>query len=217
MYRYYLTQRPASPGAFPAAHDNPVVEVHNYDHRTFVSEIQCLAWGYIEYRQPLELYDISIYELMEAPAGEGLLEDRNGQKILTGDVVKVTGALPESNNGLFFAERSPRDPNWESEMYCLMRLRENGQPSTDYIAYWPNQNNQANTAEIEIVQNFPALAGLVQYFEDQIALTEERERRAKAADGKDFEGSWTEGYCSALRKHYEAVIERIQHRMEGHT
>ena len=162
MYRYYLTQRPASPGAFPAADDNPPEEVHNYDCRTFVPEIQCLAWGYVEYRRPLELYDVSIYELMEAPTGEGIMEDQNGRKILTGDVVRVTGAQPKADNGLFFVERSPRDPNWEPEMYCLMRLCENGRLSAAArnIAYWPNPNGQADTAKIEVLPDFRALQRL---------------------------------------------------------
>lgn len=216
MYRYYLTQRPAAPGAFPVVQDNPVVEAHNYDRRTFVPEIRCQAWGYIEYRKQLELYNVAIYELIEAPAGDGLMKDRNRKKIRTGDVVKVTGALPEEDNGLFFVERSPRDPNWASEIYCLMRLCEDGHPSTAErnIAYWPNPNGQADTAKIEIVADFPALGGLVQYFEDQIKAAEEREESAK---GKDFEGSWTEGYCSALRDHYSAIIGRIRKRMEGNT
>ena len=106
MYRYYLTQRPAAPGAFPVVQDNPVGEVHNYDRRTFIPEIRCQAWGYIEYRKQLELYNVAIYELIEAPAGDGLMKDRNRKKIRTGDVVKVTGALPEEDNGLFFVERS---------------------------------------------------------------------------------------------------------------
>lgn len=217
MYRYYLTQRPASPGAFPAADDNPPEEVHNYDCRTFVPEIQCLAWGYVEYRRPLELYDVSIYELMEAPTGEGIMEDQNGRKILTGDVVRVTGAQPKADNGLFFVERSPRDPNWEPEMYCLMRLCENGRLSSAArnIAYWPNPNGQADTAKIEVLPDFRALDGLIRHFKEEIKLTNEQERREKASKRKNFDGSWIEGYCAALRTHYEAVIERIRSRMEG--
>lgn len=45
--RYYSTQRPIGPGTFPGSYG--VVEIHNFDRRTFCEEIGREAWGYIEF------------------------------------------------------------------------------------------------------------------------------------------------------------------------
>ena len=48
MARYYSTQRPVMPGGFPRKAD--VVEIKNFDMKTFCEEIGKEAWGYIEYQ-----------------------------------------------------------------------------------------------------------------------------------------------------------------------
>lgn len=45
--RYYSTQRPVGPGTFPKLPENKVLEVHNFDAKTFCEEIGREAWGYI--------------------------------------------------------------------------------------------------------------------------------------------------------------------------
>lgn len=52
-YKYYSTQRPITPGAYPKPKNNPVVSIHNFDKPTFFEEIGDTAWGYIEYEKPL--------------------------------------------------------------------------------------------------------------------------------------------------------------------
>ena len=37
--RYYSTQRPVGPGTFPKLPENKVLEVHNFDAKTFCEEI----------------------------------------------------------------------------------------------------------------------------------------------------------------------------------
>lgn len=46
--RYYSTQRPVGPGTFPKLPENKVLEVHNFDAKTFCEEIGREAWGYID-------------------------------------------------------------------------------------------------------------------------------------------------------------------------
>ena len=65
-YRYYSTQRPLWPGAFPRSTKNKVVDITNYDRRTFVEELGREAWGCIEYERPLDPEDARDYELVEA-------------------------------------------------------------------------------------------------------------------------------------------------------
>jgi len=59
MERYYLTQRPPSPGAFPGK----PVNLKAFDARKHVDEIGRPAWGWVEYEQPLTDKQAADYEL----------------------------------------------------------------------------------------------------------------------------------------------------------
>ena len=59
LYRYYLKERPPSPGAQPRGQKNIV----SFDDRKFIDEAKSEAWGYVEYDKPLSAKDISEYEL----------------------------------------------------------------------------------------------------------------------------------------------------------
>lgn len=58
--RYYLTQRPPSPGAFPGK----PVRVVSFDSKKHVEAIGCRAWGWVEYDEPLTEKQVSDYELV---------------------------------------------------------------------------------------------------------------------------------------------------------
>lgn len=62
MFRYYLTERPPMPGAFPRFAANVV----SFDERKEVPNLGYNAWGYVEYEAPLEWEQIYNYELQEA-------------------------------------------------------------------------------------------------------------------------------------------------------
>jgi hypothetical protein len=62
LYRYYSTQRPVMPGAYPGK----PTEIHNYDSRESVCGGQMMAWGYLEYEKPLTDRQMSDYELKPA-------------------------------------------------------------------------------------------------------------------------------------------------------
>ena len=61
--RYYSTQRPIMPGSFPIHPGNKVLEIHNFDSKSYCEDIGREAWGYIEYEKPLARYDCDSYEL----------------------------------------------------------------------------------------------------------------------------------------------------------
>lgn len=60
--RYYSTQRPVAPGSYPCK--DSVVEIHNFDNRTFCEKIGTEAWGYIEYSCELPEKEAAEYELV---------------------------------------------------------------------------------------------------------------------------------------------------------
>lgn len=62
-FRYYVTQRPAAPGAFPNPPSNRAVETFNFDRPTFIKEIGRAAWGYVEYERPISDVSAALYEL----------------------------------------------------------------------------------------------------------------------------------------------------------
>lgn len=59
LYRYYLTERPASMGTQPKG----TVNIVNFDDKQDVPEIGGKAWGYVEYKEPLTDAQIKDYEL----------------------------------------------------------------------------------------------------------------------------------------------------------
>ena len=106
------------------------------------------------------------------------MTDKNNRTMKTGDVVEITGAYFKNDNGLYFVEHTPGDPNWSGRDYCLRRIKRNGELSTakDNLCFWPisafvnsrdkraaaNQWNQAH-AEIEI-KTFPHTEHIAAYF-----------------------------------------------------
>ena len=106
------------------------------------------------------------------------MNDKNNRPMKTGDVVEITGAYFKNDNGLYFVEHTPGDPNWSGRDHCLRRIKRNGELSTakDNICFWPisvyvnsrdkraaaNQWNQAH-AEIEI-KTFPNTAHIAKFF-----------------------------------------------------
>ncbi len=61
--KYYSTQRPVAPGSFPRPEGNKILNIHNYDHKTYCKELGREAWGYVEYEQPLTDKEARSYEL----------------------------------------------------------------------------------------------------------------------------------------------------------
>lgn len=61
MYRYYLTKRPISIGTQPKG----FINYKDFDYKMFIPEIDCKAYGYVEYIEPLTLEQIKKYELIE--------------------------------------------------------------------------------------------------------------------------------------------------------
>ena len=106
------------------------------------------------------------------------MNDKNNRPMKTGDVVEITGAYFKNDNGLYFVEHTPGDPNWSGRDHCLRRIKRNGELSTakDNICFWPisafvnsrdkraaaNEWNQAH-AEIEI-KTFPNTAHIAKFF-----------------------------------------------------
>ena len=62
--RYYSTQRPVMPGSFPRPNGTKVIQIHNFDARTYCPEIDREAWGWIEYNVTLTDKEASDYELI---------------------------------------------------------------------------------------------------------------------------------------------------------
>lgn len=106
------------------------------------------------------------------------MNDKNNRPMKTGDVVEITGAYFKNDNGLYFVEHTPGDPNWSGRDHCLRRIKRNGELSTakDNICFWPisafvnsrdkraaaNQWNREH-AEIEI-KTFPHTEHIAAFF-----------------------------------------------------
>ena len=127
------------------------------------------------------------------------MTDKNNRTMKTGDVVEITGAYFKNDNGLYFVEHTPGDPNWSGRDHCLRRIKRNGELSTakDNICFWPisvyvnsrdkqaaaNQWNQEH-AEIEI-KTFPHTEHIAAYFAREAASLDATIKRYTWDFGED--------------------------------
>ena len=127
------------------------------------------------------------------------MNDKNNRPMKTGDVVEITGAYFKNDNGLYFVEHTPGDPNWSGRDHCLRRIKRNGELSTakDNICFWPihafvnsrdkraaaNQWNREH-AEIEI-KHFPNTAHIAKFFADEADSLDVTIKRYTWDFGKD--------------------------------
>lgn len=127
------------------------------------------------------------------------MTDKNNRTMKTGDVVEITGAYFKNDNGLYFVEHTPGDPNWSGRDHCLRRIKRNGELSTakDNICFWPihafvnsrdkraaaNQWNREH-AEIEI-KHFPNTAHIAKFFADEADSLDVTIKRYTWDFGKD--------------------------------
>ncbi len=65
--------------------------------------------------------------------------DKNGIEIKTGMIVEITGAYFKNDNGLYFVDRSPRDPSWIGSDYSLKKISKTGKISRAKYStcFWP--------------------------------------------------------------------------------
>lgn len=63
--KYYCTERPPMPGAIPK---RGLLEIREYDRRTFVPDIGREAWAELIYGRELTEEEVFEYELAPAPA-----------------------------------------------------------------------------------------------------------------------------------------------------
>ena len=62
--KYFSTQRPLMPGDFPKPEGNKILNIHNFNARKYVEEVNRMAWGWIEYEHILSYYDMIDYEFI---------------------------------------------------------------------------------------------------------------------------------------------------------
>ena len=113
MYRYYLTQRPFSPGTFPGR-PSDWADISDRG-RVFVPEINRKAWAWVEYKSPLAQKEVDNYELVPAfPVYEvGELDERfregfeqmNRGYACTGETLNVTYPTGESVEYVVFIHK----------------------------------------------------------------------------------------------------------------
>lgn len=67
------------------------------------------------------------------------MKDTNGIEMETGMIVEIKDAYFKNDNGLWFIDNTPGDPNWCGDEYSLHKLCKNGKPSTarHKVAFWP--------------------------------------------------------------------------------
>lgn len=120
------------------------------------------------------------------------MTDKNNRTMKTGDVVEITGAYFKNDNGLYFVEHTPGDPNWSGRDHCLRRIKRNGELSTakDNLCFWPisafvnsrdkraaaNEWNREH-AEIEI-KAFPHTEHIAAYFASEADSLDVRQSSA---------------------------------------
>ena len=147
--------------------------------------------------------------------------DKNGHEIKTGDIVEITGAYFKNDNGLYFVDNSPGDPNWSGKDHCLHKISKTGRISkAKYnICFWPIMNTVSNWAnrceanawntehaqiEVKTIKNMEEVA---QHFEDKAEEMTEQIKWEAYNFGEDSE---TVTKFKKIQAHYRAVATRIR-------
>lgn len=106
------------------------------------------------------------------------MQDVNGVKLHTGDVVRISGSYRGNSDGLYFIAESPGDVTWSGNAYCLLKMFANGRLSLrdDNTAFWPlytylasHKDQQyidyynSQCAKIEVVK-IPNMENVIDYF-----------------------------------------------------
>ena len=109
--RYYSTQRPITPGSYPKSPFKEVLNIVNFDSRTYCEEIGQKAWGYIEYKMmPIPEKIIHISFIGVDSWGCRVYKDETGRLWKYSD----PGEMPEErHDGLYRA--SSNDPDGEPD------------------------------------------------------------------------------------------------------
>lgn len=65
--------------------------------------------------------------------------DKNGIEIKTGQIVEISGAYFQNDNGYYFVDRAPGDPGWCGNDYSLMKISKKGKISKAKrnLCFWP--------------------------------------------------------------------------------
>lgn len=146
--------------------------------------------------------------------------DKNGVEIKTGDVVRISGAYFKNDNGLYFVDSSPGDPNWCGSDYSLKKVLKNGKISRakHSICFWPigifvndlykraaaNEWNAEN-AKIEVIHGFDK-SEIAAHFENKAEQILDAIKRDVWDFGEDSEIVKKD---TAIYDHYIAVAEKI--------
>ena len=146
--------------------------------------------------------------------------DMNGIEIRTGQIVEISGAFFQNDNGYYFVECAPGDPDWCGKYYSLKKVTKKGKISTAKrnLCSWPigiyvsdpwkrmsaKEWNEKN-AKIE-VKNGISRSEVKAHFAEEAEALEEQIRRM----------SWTWGSehpevmrIKEIQKHYKTVADSI--------
>ena len=66
-FRYYSRMRPIGPGCCPK---RGLLDVQNYDKRTYVEDARTFVWGHIDYNRELTDRETKAYELTAGGRGQ---------------------------------------------------------------------------------------------------------------------------------------------------
>jgi len=149
-----------------------------------------------------------------------LMNDKNGVTMHTGDVVKIEGAYFKNDNGLYFVDHAPNDPNWTGGGYSLVKISKRGKISTAKynLAFWPlcaftndrsknaeaKAHNAAN-ATIEVINGIDP-AEIIKHFSEKAAEHSEAAETYAYRFGDDSETTQKARTISAF---YKSVADRL--------
>lgn len=70
-----------------------------------------------------------------------LMQDKNGNTIRKGDVVKIEGGYFKTDNGMYKVNHAPGDNDWSGKDYAMIKINRKGSiacpNSHTKIGFWP--------------------------------------------------------------------------------
>lgn len=101
-HRYYSLYRPISIGCYPKYKNNKPLNIVNFPKRLTVNvSFGLVAWGYIEFANPIDNGDAKKYELIKAPEmdyGRPLPKEREKWRHFKGNIYKIFFSSTHTEN-----------------------------------------------------------------------------------------------------------------------
>lgn len=140
---YFSTKNPLTPGKFPEPDGNRVLEVINFDKRTYCPNPSLYCWGFIKYEKPLSEKEAAAYGLEQERSLDYHLRYMVGEGAMTFRTFATAAELNEWFDEQEWSDsQSPLRRCWLRDVKSGVKIR-----GIDYMSLKPEERWRDESAQ----------------------------------------------------------------------